>query len=151
VTNGLPSIKQDRSLHVLCIDDEEVIELLLIDSLTYFNHRVATASSGDQGIKLFREARLKNEPFDVVITDLGMPKMDGHQLARAIKAESPHTPTIMMTGWGTMMKEEGETASEVNAVIGKPPQIQELNELLLRVAGQPQLAVEKFLTTDPHR
>jgi signal transduction histidine kinase len=46
VANGLPSIKPDRSLHVLCIDDEEAIGLLLIDSLTYFNHRVVAASSG---------------------------------------------------------------------------------------------------------
>ena len=41
----------------------------------------------------------------------------------------------MMTGWGTMMKEEGETASEVDAVVGKPPNMQELNDSLLRIAG----------------
>jgi DNA-binding NtrC family response regulator len=75
--------------------------------------------------------------------------MDGHQLARSIKAESPQTPIIMMTGWGTMMKEEGETASEVDALVGKPPQIQELNELLLRFAGQPQSADERNLETAP--
>jgi hypothetical protein len=41
----------------------------------------------------------------------------------------------MMTGWGTMMKEDGETASEVDAVSTKPPRMQELNDLLLRMAG----------------
>jgi CheY-like chemotaxis protein len=61
--------------------------------------------------------------------------MDGHQLARTLKTESPHTPIIMMTGWGTMMKEDGETAPEVDAVVGKPPQIQELNALLLRMSA----------------
>ena len=93
------------------------------------------ASGGKQGMELFRTAMLKNQPYEVVITDLGMPEMDGHQVARTIKAESPNTPVIMMTGWGTIMKEDGETAPEVDAVIGKPPRMQELNDLLLRVTA----------------
>ncbi len=145
--NAAPAVKQDRSLHILCIDDEEANCQLLTDSLTHFNHRVVTACDGLEGIERFRAAQLKNEPFEVVITDLGMPRMDGHQLARTIKAESPHTPIIMMTGWGTMMKEDGETAPEVDALVGKPPQIQELNELLLRVAGASRPGVQKILET----
>jgi CheY-like chemotaxis protein len=64
-----------------------------------------------------------------------MPDIDGHQVARTIKAESPGTPIIMMTGWGAQMKEDGETAPEVDAVVGKPPRIQELNSLLLKLTG----------------
>jgi CheY-like chemotaxis protein len=150
VPNGLSSIKKDRSLYILCIDDEEANRQLLTDSLTHFSHRVVTASSGDQGIELFRAARLKNQPFEAVITDLGMPKMDGHQLARTIKAESPSTPIIMMTGWGSMMTEDGETAPEVDALVGKPPQIRELNELLLRLVRPPQLGIDKILKTAAH-
>ncbi len=55
-------------------------------------------------------------------------------MARTIKAESPNTLIIMMTGWGTIMKEDGEKAPEVDAVVGKPPNMQELNDLLLRMA-----------------
>ncbi len=83
---------------------------------------------------MFRTAKLKNRPFQTVITDLGMPDIDGHQVARAIKAESPDTPVIMMTGWGTMMKEDGEETPEVDAVVGKPPRLGELNSLLLQLA-----------------
>jgi DNA-binding NtrC family response regulator len=72
----------------------------------------------------------------MVITDLGMPEMDGHHVARAIKAVSPHTPVIMLTGWGTMMQAEGETAPEVDAVLSKPPRIQELNALLYRISSK---------------
>ena len=64
-----------------------------------------------------------------------MPDIDGHQVARTIKAESPNTPIIMMTGWGTIMREDGETAPEVDAVIGKPPRMKEFNDLLLRVTA----------------
>jgi len=130
-----PQVKPKRSLHILCIDDDAQVRQLLDDCLTHFNHRVMVASGGEHGMELFRAAMQKNQPYEVVITDLGMPKMDGHQVARTIKAESPNTPVIMMTGWGTIMREEGETASEVDAVIGKPPRMKELNDLLLRVTA----------------
>jgi CheY-like chemotaxis protein/anti-sigma regulatory factor (Ser/Thr protein kinase) len=135
ISETTPRVRPNHSLHILCVDDEPNIRQLLSDSLEHFNHRVTIASSGKQGVELFREASLKKQPFDVVITDLGMPDMDGHQLALAIKAESAATPVIMMTGWGTMMKEEGETVPEVDAVISKPPRVQELNNLLLRVTA----------------
>ena len=125
----------NRSLRILCIDDELQIQELLKHCLTTLDHQVTTASGGKQGVEMFRAAMLEKQPYEMVITDLGMPDIDGHQVARTIKAESPATPIIMMTGWGTMMKEEGETASEVDAVVGKPPRIQELNNLLLQLAA----------------
>jgi signal transduction histidine kinase len=130
-----PQLKQNRSLRILCIDDDVQVRQLLNDCLTHFNHQVMVASGGKQGMELFRAAMLKNQPYEVVITDLGMPDIDGHHVARTIKAESPNTPVIMMTGWGETMREEGETAPEVDAVIGKPPHMQELNDLLLRITA----------------
>lgn len=123
----------NHSLRILCIDDELQIQELLKHCLTTLNHQVTIASCGKQGLEMFRAAKLKKQPYQTVITDLGMPDIDGHQVARAIKAESPGTPVIMMTGWGTMMKEDGEPAPEVDAVVGKPPRIHELNNLLLRL------------------
>jgi len=127
--------RQSRPLNILCIDDEPGVRELLNDCLAHFHHRVTLASTGKQGLELFREARLKRQPYEVVITDLGMPGVDGNQLTRTIKAESPNTPVIMMTGWGTMMKSDGETAPGVDALIGKPPRMQELNDLLLRLTA----------------
>ena len=124
-----------RSLHVLCIDDDESVLELMKECLTHYEHRVGIASGGKHGLELFCTAILKSEPYDVVITDLGMPDMDGYQVARVIKIESPSTPVIMMTGGGTMAKEGGEMGSAVDSVVGKPPRIEELNNLLLRMAG----------------
>jgi signal transduction histidine kinase len=129
----IPEGKHRRSLKVLCIDDEVQVRQLLNDCLGHCHHHVELANSGKQGLELFRAAKRQRKPFEAVITDLGMPDVDGHQVARAIKAESPHTPIIMMTGWGTMMKEDGETAPEVDALVGKPPRMRELNDLLLRL------------------
>ena len=130
----LPQPKPTRSLHILCIDDDAQVRQFLNDCFTNFNHRVKVASGGKRGLEMFRTATLENQPYEVVITDLGMPDIDGQRVARAIKAESPKTPVIMMTGWGTFMEAEGETALPVDAVVGKPPRMQELNDLVLRMA-----------------
>jgi CheY-like chemotaxis protein len=91
------------------------------------------ASGGKEGIEMFRAATLKNQPYEVVVTDMRMPDIDGRQVARTIKAESPNTPIIMLTGWGAIIRDEGDSAPGVDIVVNKPPEMQELNELLLRM------------------
>jgi DNA-binding NtrC family response regulator len=130
-----PQPKRKRSLHILCIDDDEHIRDFMTLSLTRFEHRVTVASGGKHGLELFRTATLENHPYEVVITDLGMPDIDGQRVAQAIKAESPRTPIIMMTGWGTFMEDENEANLPVDAVVGKPPCMEELNDLVLRIAA----------------
>ena len=128
-----PPGKPTRQLNILCIDDEQPILQLLNDCLRSFGHQVAIASSGKKGLELFRTAVLNQPPYDVVITDLGMADIDGHQVAKAIKAVSPGTPVIMMTGWGTIMSQDKEAAPEVDALLGKPPNLQQLKSLLLQL------------------
>jgi len=125
-----------RSLRILCIDDEPELRQLMRDLLEVHHHKVTVAPGGREGVEIFQSSLRGRQPFEIVITDLGMPDMDGHHVARAIKAESPHTPIIMLTGWGTIMKTEGETAPEVDAVLSKPPRIQELNNLLLQMTAR---------------
>jgi CheY-like chemotaxis protein len=120
-----------QSLRILCIDDEPKVRQLLSDCLGGL-HQVTIADSGRKGVELFLDARLRNEAFEVVITDLGMPELDGHDVARAIKSESPKTPVIMMTGWANMLKEAGERTTQVDAVLAKPPSIEALQNLLTR-------------------
>ncbi|MGB8370889.1 MAG: response regulator [Limisphaerales bacterium] len=130
-----PQVKPTRSLHILCIDDDLRVRELMNSCLTHYKHRVMLASGGKQGLELFRTATLENQPYEVVITDFGMPDIDGRRVARTIKAESPNTPIIMMTGWGAMMKAEGETEPAADVVVNKPPHMAELNDLLLRMAA----------------
>jgi signal transduction histidine kinase/ActR/RegA family two-component response regulator len=128
-----PKVIEKRSVKVLCIDDESPVRQLLDDCLTQFGHRVAVAASGKEGLELFRTAKVNQQPYEVVITDMGMPDVDGYQVVEAISSESHSTPIIMMTGWGTMMREEKTTPAAVNALIDKPPHMQELNELVLKL------------------
>ncbi len=126
---------QSRSLNILCIDDEPQVRELLNVWLTQFNHQVAVAANGKEGLEMFGAARLKNQPYEIVVTDMGMPDIDGHQVAKAIKAESPRTPVIMLTGWGQIIKEDREKAPEVDAVMDKPPNMQRLHEMVLKLTG----------------
>jgi DNA-binding NtrC family response regulator len=131
-----PQIKQKRSLHILCIDDDEQICEFMAQCLTHFNHRVKVASGGRRGLEMFRTATLENQPYEVVITDLGMPDINGQLVVRTIKAESPNTPVILMTGWGTFIEDGSEiTPLPVDAVVDKPPCMQDLNDLVLRMAA----------------
>lgn len=125
---------ESRPLRILCIDDEAQVQELLKTCLTTLHHQVTTASNGKQGVEMFRAALRDKKPFQTVITDLGMPDMDGRQVAKAIKAESPGTPVIMMTGWGKIMKADGEAVPEADAVLSKPPRIKELSNLLVQFA-----------------
>jgi DNA-binding NtrC family response regulator len=65
-----------------------------------------------------------------------MPKLNGNQVTQIVKRESPATPVIMLTGWGTMMTDDESATADVDGVLSKPPRIQEIRELLNRVVGK---------------
>ena len=134
--------KPKRSLLILCIDDDPQVLELLNDCLAHFEHRVSVASGGKQGVEMFRIATRENQPYEVIITDMGMPDIDGRQVARTIKVESPNTPIIMLTGWGATIRDDGDNSPGVDVVISKPPRIHELNDLVLRMAASSQKQAE---------
>ncbi len=123
-------------LQILCIDDEPLLRELLKEILESDGHQVAVTDSGQAGLDAFRAARGRGKPFDVVITDLGMPYLDGRQVAKALKRESPGTPVVLLTGWGALMKEGGETPGQVDGVLSKPPRSRELRETLNRLMSK---------------
>ena len=131
----------DRSLRVLYIDDEPMLREMIEEILSFHQHQVESAGGGEAGVAMFEQAKAKGQPFDVVITDLGMPGMDGKQVAERIKASSPKTPVILLTGWGMMLDETKEGMSHVDALMSKPPRVSDLMQTLARVvspAGSPQ-------------
>ena len=89
------SVTTGPSLKVLCIDDEPLLREMLQQILEHGGHRAVVADSGKGALELFRVARESGEPFDAVITDLGMPYLDGRQVAKALKHESSTTPWVL--------------------------------------------------------
>jgi signal transduction histidine kinase/ActR/RegA family two-component response regulator len=115
-----------RRLRVLLIDDDPIIIKALEDALASDGHLTVTASGGQAGIDAFVSAHGSAHPFDLVITDLGMPTVDGRRVAQGIKGHSPKTPVIMLTGWGSRMIAEKEYPPHIDRVLSKPPKLQEL-------------------------
>lgn len=122
-----------RSLRVLCVDDDEMVLEGMKDFLVYFGHQVGMASGGKRAVEMFHIAVLKSEPYDAVITDMNMPEVNGYAVAREIKAESPNTPVILISGAGNTTNGDGSSAC-VDIVLDKPVRMQELNDALLRSA-----------------
>jgi PAS domain S-box-containing protein len=117
-------------MRVLVIDDDPLVTEVLRDILERDGHQVTTADGGETGIGVFREARDRGEAFALVLTDLGMPYVDGRRVAAAVKADSPSTPVILLTGWGRRLVAEGDIPPHVDRVLSKPPDLIELREAL---------------------
>jgi PAS domain S-box-containing protein len=121
-------------LRILVIDDDPVFTKSLRDILERDGHVVVTAAGGGQGIAAFDEAVGGGDRFDVVVTDLGMPHVDGGQVAAAIKGSSPSTPVILLTGWGRQLM-ESDDVPHVDRVLTKPPKLNELRSTLAWAAS----------------
>jgi CheY-like chemotaxis protein len=119
-------------LRLLVIDDDPLLIASLRQVLEGDGNAVVTANSGQAGIDVFLKAQTAGEPFNVVITDLGMPHVDGRKVATAIKAASPATPVILLSGWGQRLLAEGNIPAHVDCVLPKPPRLPELRAALMR-------------------
>jgi DNA-binding response OmpR family regulator len=127
--------KEVPVLRILVIDDEPLIRKSVGDVLRRWGHEVFTASSGEEGVTFFRSAGERTEGVDVVITDLGMPKMDGMEVARQIKEVASQTPVIMLTGWGQQLSPTAERTPHVDILLSKPPQLTDLRAALETVSS----------------
>lgn len=117
-------------LRILAVDDDPLVLKAVRDALETDGHLVTTAQGGREGIAAFESALGGLEAFSVVITDLGMPHVDGRQVASAVKAASPSTQVILLTGWGQRMLAESEVPPYVDHLLNKPPKVRDLRETL---------------------
>jgi signal transduction histidine kinase/ActR/RegA family two-component response regulator len=121
------------ALRILVVDDDPVLLKSLREVLEAEGHCVTTANGGQEGIDAFKSGGGAEGGFSVVITDLGMPRVDGRQVATAVKVTSAATPVIMLTGWGRRLAADGEKPANVDCMLSKPPQLRELRAVLRAV------------------
>lgn len=121
--NAMPETKkvQRQKARILIIDDNETVRDLLNEVLTDAGHEVITASHGRDGTQLF-----KNQPFELVITDLAMPEISGWDVARSVKEEKPATLVALITGWGLETDDQKMKECDIDLLIKKPFQIKEI-------------------------
>ncbi len=138
VSHGTPVVgAEPNGVHlppqrILVIDDDPMLLKSLRDSLEAEGHAVTTASSGQEGIHAFVESHASGDPFPVVITDLGMPHVDGRKVAATIKASVPSTVVLLLTGWGRRLVADNDVPAGVDEVLSKPPRLAELRAAIAR-------------------
>jgi GAF domain-containing protein/CheY-like chemotaxis protein/anti-sigma regulatory factor (Ser/Thr protein kinase) len=116
-------------MRVLVVEDEAEVRRALADALGVLGHSVVQVAGGREAL-----ARLEaGEAVDLVLTDLGMPEMNGWQVARVIRARWPGLPVGIVTGWADTMEGTPEDRRNVEFVIGKPVRLETLREALGRI------------------
>ncbi len=117
-------------LKILLADDDALILEVMQAALEKEGHVVTAAEGGAAAIQTFETAFESGNPFNVVITDLGMPNINGLDVARAVKSLSATTPTILLSGWGRKMDAEEADIDDFDFTLSKPPRLPELRATL---------------------
>ena len=109
---------------ILVVDDNEAMRIFLKDALSLFGYDVVVADCGAEGYDLFLQ-----DKFDLVITDCQMPGMDGLHLTDLIKAQSPDTPVLMITGQTPDEILKKMASGQVDFLMLKPFGLEELHHI----------------------
>ena len=117
--------RKKRKASILVIEDEEEVRSILSDILINDGHKVEVAFNGSQGVKKF-----KKDQFDLVFTDLGMPKMSGWQVAEKIKSINSKVPVALITGWDVKIKSSEMKKSGIDLIIQKPFKVDQVLRLV---------------------
>ncbi len=104
-----------QKIRVLMVDDEERFRETTAKLLTNRGFETTIAASGEEALKI-----LSRQPQDVVVLDIRMPGMDGHQALSAIKKDHPDLQVIMLTGHGNANSARAALAQEAYDYLSKP-------------------------------
>jgi PAS domain S-box-containing protein len=123
--------RAERPVHVLIIDDNVKLTRIMQEILTKAGHDVQIAHDGAEGLEAFRHGH-----HELVITDIGMPKMSGWQVAQAVKEQAPQTGVILVTGWGKDAYQHEVDEASVDALLPKPIDRAKLLDVLHRTTSK---------------
>ncbi|MBK9480858.1 MAG: response regulator [Bacteroidetes bacterium] len=113
-------------MNILWVDDNDAIRTNASLMLDMMGHQTHTASSGKQAIQL-----MQSNQYDVVFSDIGMPEMNGWQLAEYISEQFNQSITvIIVSGWGAEINEEQSKKHNVLSVISKPFDMNQIESIL---------------------
>lgn len=101
--------------YLLLVDDDVSVLGILNGILSFVGHTVVATHDGKQALEL-----IEKEPFELVITDLVMPDINGWEIARQVKNKAPDTPVILLTGWAANYVEEDLSRRGIDLLLSKP-------------------------------
>jgi DNA-binding response OmpR family regulator len=125
-----PNRQPSAHLRLMVVDDDPLLVKTFRDILERDGHAVVTAGGGQEAVDLLQAMRPGDEPFAAVITDLGMPHVDGRRVASVVKMVSPDTHVILLTGWGQKLIADDEVPPNVDHILSKPPKLSDFRSTL---------------------
>ena len=134
----LPVSHEDRP-RVLVVDDEKFIRDILADFLGMEGYMVRTAEDGQAAL-----AELGRQHYDLVISDLKMPRMGGLELLEEVARTDPHAITVIMTGFGTVETAIDAMKRGAYDYILKPFKVEEVIHIVQRGLEKQKLAAENL-------
>lgn len=112
---------------ILVVDDEDIIREFLFEVLRE-SYTVATAVDGQDAIDKVKAGR-----FDLIITDLKMPRVSGEELVRFVRSHEPTSKVIVISGYSTLFSVSQSVDSGANAFLSKPFSIKQLMQTVTSV------------------
>jgi DNA-binding response OmpR family regulator len=128
---------------ILVVEDEEGIASFLESGLESAGHTTLVATDGKQALALARD-----DSFDLVVLDLGLPRMDGHTVLREIRARGDRMPVIVLTARDNLDSTLESFAAGASDYVTKPFAF---DELLARVSVRLAEAAQRAETGEPTR
>ncbi len=113
--------------NILIVEDEAKMQRLLQLSLAEEGYTTRSASDAEQGLRLLRQ-----EKFDLVITDLKLPGMDGLEFLQAVKRTDARIPVILMTAFGTVETAVQAMKAGASDYVLKPFSLEEIKLIIQR-------------------
>ena len=112
---------------ILIVEDDESVRVFTARAIAASGHAVDTAQDGDLGLATIREAQ---GAYDLVLSDIRMPAMDGIEMAKQAAGEFPGLKILLMTGYAEQRERAADLENVVIDVVAKPFS---LNEIRTRV------------------
>jgi len=114
--NSVTRLDQTASISVLVVDDEEQVRTYVGRVLRQAGYRTAMANDAAEAIRLASA----DGPFDVLLTDMVMPLVNGDELARRLRVNQPDLPVLYLTGFSDRLFTERSMLWEGEAFLEKP-------------------------------
>ncbi len=131
-----------KQVRVLVVEDSKTMQIFLRNLLEPEDYDVVVANDGESGLDLFQQGMVESRPFDIVMTDVVMPRMSGLDLLKKVRTLNRDTIVVVLTSDANV-----DTAIEAlnlgaNNFLHKPPNSEEILSVMWRATKQREIFLE---------
>jgi CheY-like chemotaxis protein len=145
---GIKALLPRGRERILIVDDEPEVAIVVQKMLEFLGYKVRSQTSSIEAFNIFR-LHLPEDPFDLVLTDLTMPRLTGLDLARKLHNLQPNLPIVLCTGFNEKMTAEEANRLGIQKLLLKPFSIQALAVTIRQVLDENMQHTRSMNTPEP--